>query len=130
MAPVREVKSYKIETAMIPQSLNRVMRWNRFRKTRERDTWAYAIFVLLGRKAAKDLRERAERKERMRICVTICNPRRYDDDNAHGACKIIFDACRQQGLIHDDRAEFLQQEVRQEKATAKTKHTVIEIGAA
>jgi hypothetical protein len=125
MAPI-----YKIETVMIPVSLNRVMRWNHHRKTRERDMWGEVLFVLLGREAVRDLRARAERKERMRICITICNPRRYDDDNAHGACKIIFDACRAQGLIHDDRDEFLQQVVRQEKAAAKTKHTVIEIGAA
>jgi hypothetical protein len=125
MAPI-----YKIETVMIPVSLNRVMRWHPKRKMRERDMWGEVLFVLLGREAVRDLRARAERKERMRICITICNPRRYDDDNAHGACKIIFDACRAQGLIHDDRDEFLQQVVRQEKATAKTKHTVIEIGAA
>ena len=121
---------YKVTAPFVPASLNRVIRWNHFRKTKERDMWSQAIFVLLGRVAASELRGRAERKERMRICITICNPRRYDDDNAHGACKIIFDACRAQGLIHDDRDEFLQQEVRQEKATARTKHTVIEIGVA
>lgn len=121
---------YKVTAPFVPASLNRVMYWHPQRKKREREMWAQAIFVLLGRAAASELRARAERKERMRICITICNPRRYDDDNAHGACKIIFDACRAQGLIHDDRDEFLQQEVRQEKATARTKHTVIEIGAA
>jgi hypothetical protein len=120
----------RIELPFVPASLNRVMYWHPQRKKREREMWANAIFVVLGRRTAKDLRERAGRKERMRIRVTICNPRRYDDDNAHGACKIIFDAIRSQGLIHDDRDEFLKQEVAQEHATSKTKRTIIEIGPA
>lgn len=113
----------------VPASLNRVMRWNPHRKKREREMWEKAIYVLLGQRNAQRLRYLAA-QERMRVCVTICNPRRYDDDNAHGACKVIFDACRNLGLARDDREEFLEQVVKQEKCPRKSRHTVIEIGSA
>lgn len=112
----------------VPASLNRVIRWNVHRKKREREMWEKAIVVLLGREATQDLRVLASLDRRMRVAVTICNPRRYDDDNAHGACKVVFDAIRNLGLVRDDREEFMEQVVRQEKCAGRQKCTLIEIG--
>lgn len=121
--------SYRITVpANVPASLNRVMRWNPQRKKREREMWERTIFVLLGQRAAADLRRHARFGEKMWARVTICNPRRYDTDNAHGACKIVFDAIRNLGLVKDDREEFLSQLVEQRKASGKDKCTIIEIG--
>lgn len=92
--------------------------------------WEKAIFVLLGQKVTGELRRMARLDTKMRVKVSICNPRRYDTDNAHGACKIVFDAIRNLGLVRDDREEFLEQIVEQEKWPAKLKHTRIEIGPA
>jgi hypothetical protein len=121
------VSGYRIEVPFVPESLNRVLRWHPQRKKREREMWEKAIFVVLGRVPVKNLREAAGRHQRLRVCVTICNPRRYDNDNAHGACKIVFDAIRNLALARDDNDEFMDQQVKQEPATRKTKHTVIEI---
>lgn len=114
----------------VPASLNRVIRWNHRRKTKERKMWEEAIAVLLGRRAISDLRLLSLKDTRMRVAVTICNPRRYDDDNAHGACKVVFDAIRNLGLVRDDRKEFMEQVVRQEHSTRRTRATVIEISEA
>ena len=123
--------TYRIKfNGTVPASLNRTLNWNYHRKTKERKMWADAIFVLLGRRAATDLVKRAERKERMRVCITICNSRRYDDDNARGGCKIIFDAIRSKGLIYDDRQEYLDQDVKQEPSSRADRGTIIEIGPA
>jgi hypothetical protein len=129
--PKEATLGYRIKfQGNVPASLNRVMRWNHFRKTQERLMWQKAIYALLGRSRAGYLQGMACDKVRMKVTVTICNSRRYDDDNAHGACKIVFDAMRQIGLIWDDREEFLEQVVKQEKCPGKLKCTVIEIGPA
>lgn len=116
-----------IELPFVPESLNRVLRWNPHRKKREREMWEKAIFVVLGRDQANILREFARCQRRLRVCVTICNARRYDDDNAHGACKVVFDAIRNLALAADDRKEFMEQEVLQQKSTRKAKRTVIDM---
>jgi hypothetical protein len=70
---------------------------------------------------------------KMRVVVTIHNSRAYDKDNAYGACKVIFDAMKILGLIFDDRPQFLEAEVKQEKCSRRGTmeyygpHTVIEI---
>ena len=114
----------------VPASLNQVMRWNPHRKRRERLMWMKAIHALLGGPTMVQLITLARNETRMRVRVTICNPRRYDKDNAYGACKIVFDAIRNLGLVYDDREEFMDQIVEQEKWPAKQKHTRIEIGPA
>jgi hypothetical protein len=114
----------------VPQSLNDYLRMNHHEKTGERKMWEQAIFVLLGRERVTTLRAMAARKQKMRVTVTICNSRQYDRDNTFGACKLIFDACKGLGLIHDDRQAFLDQQVRQEKCKRSDKATVIEIGPA
>jgi hypothetical protein len=125
------VSSYVIKfDGNVPTSLNRVIRWNVHRKKREREMWEKAIAVLLGRRAISDLRLKSLKETRMRVAVTICNPRRYDDDNAHGACKVVFDAIRNLGLVRDDREEFMEQVVKQEHSTIRSRATVIEISEA
>jgi hypothetical protein len=114
----------------VPSSLNEVLRMSHHEKKREREMWENAIFVVLGRERAKNLRFNAAAGLRMRVKITIHNSRQYDDDNMHGACKILFDAIRLLELIHDDRQEYLEQVVAQEKCPRKLKHTVIEIGPA
>ncbi len=64
---------------------------------------------------------------KMRVNVTIFNARTYDKDNAYGACKLIFDALKTLGLIVDDRKEWADIEVKQEKCKRKDKKTVIEL---
>ena len=120
----------RLEVPYVPASLNRVLRWNPKRKKRERDMWARDLYIVAGLKTAKALRELSAIKAKMGVCVTIHNPRRYDRDNAWGAAKIPIDALRQIDFIHGDTEEFLDSDVQQEKATAKTRKTVIELWAA
>jgi Holliday junction resolvase RusA-like endonuclease len=120
---------YKIVVpANVPASLNRVLRWHHRRKTKEREMWERTIAALLGRMALKRLRQVSVSGSKMWVRVTIFNPRRYDHDNAFGACKVIFDAIVRLGLAKDDCERDMAQFVLQEKAPGKEKRTQIEIG--
>jgi hypothetical protein len=115
----------------VPCSLNEVLRMSYHEKKREREMWENAIYIVLGQRRAADLRFNAGAGLRMRAKVTIHNSRQYDEaDNMWGACKIVFDAIKNLGLIHDDRKEFFEGQVEQVKCSRKLKHTVIEIGPA
>jgi hypothetical protein len=114
----------------VPASLNEVLRMSHHETKRVRETWLNTIFVVLGREKVMHLRLIAVAKTKMRVTITICNSRQYDKDNMYGACKIVFDAIKNLGLIYDDRKEFLDAHVEQEKCARKQKHTVIEIGPA
>jgi hypothetical protein len=112
----------------VPASLNRVLRWNPHRKKRERDMWARDLYIVAGLKQAKDLRECSVVKMKVRMVITIHNPKRYDRDNAWGAAKIPVDAMRQISFIHNDTEEFLDLDVKQE--TSPARFTVIEVRSA
>jgi hypothetical protein len=114
----------------VPASLNDVLRMSHHEQKREREMWVNAIYIVLGYGGAKFLRSLAEQKIRLQVTITIHNSRQYDKDNMYGACKIVFDAIKNLGFIHDDRKEFLDARVLQEKCSRKQKHTVIEIGPA
>lgn len=114
--------------ANVPASLNRVLRWHHRRKTKEREMWERTIAALLGRTQLKDLRQLAGTGVRMRVRVTIYNPRRYDKDNAYGAAKVVFDAVKALGCIQDDREEMADLIVDQQPTRGKDKRTQIEIG--
>ena len=119
--------SYRIVIPGVPASLNEVLRMSHHEKKRVRETWFNTIFVLLGREPVSRLRCDAKGCIKMRVTITIHNSRQYDKDNMYGACKIVIDAIKNLGLIHDDRPEFLDAQVRQEKCPRKLKHTVIEL---
>jgi hypothetical protein len=114
----------------VPASLNEVLRMSHHEKKRERSMWEESIYIVLGYGGAKFLRSLADQKIRLQVTITIHNSRQYDKDNMYGACKIVFDAIKNLGLIYDDRKEFLYAHVEQEKCARKQKHTVIEIGPA
>jgi hypothetical protein len=114
----------------VPCSLNEVLRMSHHEKKREREMWRNTIYIVLGHERAKNLRFNAGAGLRMRVAVTIYNSRQYDQDNMWGACKILFDAIKVLGLIHDDRKEFFEGSVEQVKCPRKLKHTIIEIGPA
>lgn len=114
----------------VPASLNDVLRMSHHEKKREREMWENSIYIVLGRERSVYLRLIAANKQKMRATITIHNARRYDDDNMYGACKLVFDAMKNIGLIHDDRQEFFEGHVVQEQCPRKMKHTVIEIGPA
>jgi hypothetical protein len=127
--------SYKIEVPDVPPSLNKVLRMHWAKKRDLRDVWnltlGYGCWA--GRQGVlnkKTLQGMVRDMTKMRVTVTLYNARQYDKDNAYGACKIIFDALKTNGLIVDDRAEFLEASVEQVKSTRKGKKTVIEIGPA
>lgn len=67
-----------------------------------------------------------KRKERVKI--TLCHSRFYDKDNAYAACKPVLDAMKQWNLIWDDRPQYLDLAVEQEKCPHKQRHTIIEMG--
>jgi hypothetical protein len=114
----------------VPASLNDVLRMSHREKKRVRETWFNTIFIVLGGERVRNLRFNAGAGLRMRVTITIHNSRQYDKDNMYGACKVVFDAIKNLGLIYDDRKEFLDAHVEQEKCPRKQKHTVIEIGPA
>ena len=114
---------WKIDVPDVPPSLNKVLRMHWARRRSLKDSWMAQIAVrarLAGWKVKPvDVKVRG--------IITIHNARTYDKDNAYGACKIIFDALKTLGLIVDDRKEWFDVDVRQEKCKRKDRHTVIEL---
>jgi hypothetical protein len=117
------VSSYTITVPDVPPSLNKVLRMHWAVKGALVVAWAEWIRACYGMPVPLA-------QGKMRVLITLHNSRQYDKDNAYGACKAIFDALKRLGAIVDDRDEWMDGAVRQEKSTRKDKHTVIEIGPA
>jgi hypothetical protein len=107
----------------VPPTLNRVLRMDLRDKRDLLSLWVLEIRAAMGE-------PKKVPQCKMRVVVTIHNSRAYDKDNAYGACKVIFDAMKILGLIFDDREQFLDAEVLQEKSSRTERHTVIEISEA
>lgn len=107
-----------------PPSLNKVLRMHWANKRKLNTRWQALVWALIPHKG-----NRWEQK-RKRVVLTLHHSRFYDKDNAYGACKVVVDAMRHCGFIVNDTAEWLDLSVEQEKCSHKTRHTVIEIGAA
>ena len=71
----------------------------------------------------------AGRQANRRVTITLYHSRLFDKDNSYGACKVIFDALKAQGLIVDDSPEWLDAIVEQKKCKHKERHTVIQLEA-
>ncbi len=108
----------------VPPSINKILRMHWTDKRDLLSLWILEIRGAMGDKVPP------VPQCKMRVVVTIHNSRAYDKDNAYGACKVIFDAMKILGLIFDDRDQFLEAEVKQEKSTRAERHTVIEISKA
>jgi hypothetical protein len=114
---------YQLTIPDVPPSLNKVLRMHWAKKGKLRDSWTMMIKgALLPIRPPQGVQ-----KAKMRVVITFYNARAYDRDNAFGAGKVIFDVLRRLNLIFDDRPEWLDAEVRQEKSTRKDKRTVIEV---
>lgn len=121
--------SYTITIPDVLPSLNDKGRaWGKTYRLKKQ--WAGEIYVLLGIRAMTELRRLANAQARMRLTITVSNAREYDDDNKRYTEKVICDALKQLGAIHDDRREFLERKLYWVKCKRADKKTVIEIGEA
>ena len=121
--------TYSFSTPSVPPSLNKYLRMHFHAKKKLKIAWQNEFYAL-DRQGFQLLRACAEAQRKVRMTITIHNARQYDQDNAYGSVKVIVDATKDVGLIHDDRKEFLDLRVYQEPSTRKEKRTVIEIGPA
>lgn len=102
-----------------PPSLNKVLRMHWAKKRGLLQAWRWMIrATFVGSIVCNGKR---------RVKITLHHSRLYDKDNAYGACKVIFDALKAEGFIVDDRKEWLEATVEQEKCPHKERHTIVEI---
>lgn len=111
----------RMEIKAIPPSLNKVLNMHFRAKTDLKANWR----ALIRTQVIPGTYPAAEGKRRVR--VTLHHSRLYDDDNAAGACKVIFDALRAWKLIRDDSRKYLEQHIEQVKCPHRERKTVIEI---
>jgi hypothetical protein len=128
MAPDSQM-TYSFSTPSVPPSLNKYLRMHYRTKKKLKVAWQNEFYAL-DRRGFQLLTACAQAQRKMRMTITIHNARQYDRDNSFGACKVIVDATKAVGLIHDDREEFLDLCVKQEPSTRKERHTTVEIGPA
>jgi hypothetical protein len=117
-----EARALILRVTDVPPSLNKVLRMHWAKKRGLLEAWRWMIKAAFGQPGACD--------GKRRVKITLFHSRFFDKDNAYGACKVIFDALKAEGFIVDDRAEWLEATVEQEKCKHKERHTVIEIEAA
>jgi Holliday junction resolvase RusA-like endonuclease len=116
--------SYKLTIPRIPCSPNALLGKHWSAKRKEKEDWQLQIFVAINDMLGI---AKIKAKGKMRVTITLYNARQYDRDNCWGSVKPILDAMVALGLLVDDRAEFCELEVRQEKSSRKDKRTVIEV---
>ncbi len=115
----------KLTIPDIPPSLNKVLRMHWAKKRGLLRAWIWMIRTsgIFGNSLV------AFAGGRRRVRITLHHSRLYDKDNAYGACKVIFDALKAEGLIMDDSAKWLEAIVEQEKCPHKQRHTIVELEA-
>ena len=106
----------------LPPSLNKVLRMHWRKRKALLQAWMWMVRIALGQPLVAC-------QTKQRVTITLYHSRLFDKDNAYGACKVIFDALKAQGLIVDDSPEWLEASVKQEKCKHKERHTVIELEA-
>ena len=117
---------FVIDVPSIPPGLNKVLRMHWATKSNMSKAWLSFMFLFPFEQRMK-LHHWANAKCRMKITVTFHHSRMFDKDNLYGTAKVIFDAFKHAGYIHDDRPEFLLQDVHQKKCAHKARHTTIAI---
>ncbi len=116
---------YRLSIPRVPLSPNKLLGKHWSAKAKEKKLWENEIWYACGASSWSPALGR-----KTRVTITLYNARQYDRDNAWGACKPILDAMKALGLIVDDRAEFCDLKVRQERSSRKEKKTVIEVAPA
>jgi Holliday junction resolvase RusA-like endonuclease len=107
----------------IPTSTNQLerMHWAVKKRLRSQLQWELtAALADVGRKLPPLLYGKAAPKRR--VTITAYRPRRLDQDNATGGCKVLLDAMRDIGLIRNDSPKWLELVVNQaiEKRDCRT----------
>lgn len=102
----------------VPPSLNEYLRMNIYARNKLKYVWrGYVLAYVIRTGADREFwRKLREAKTKLKIEVTFHHSREFDKDNAYGAAKVLFDALKGQGVIFDDRSEFLEQIVTQQKS--------------
>ena len=113
---------YCLSIPRVPLSPNKLLGKHWSAKAKEKKAWVNEIWFACGTRHWS-----LALGQRMRVTITLYNARQYDRDNAWGACKPILDAMKALGLIVDDRAEWCDLTVKQERSTRKDKRTVIQV---
>lgn len=113
----------RLEIQACPPSLNKVLRMH---WTKKRSLWNDWRVDVRGAMPEVVLRPIVK----MRCKITLAHSRLYDQDNAYGAVKPVVDALKEWKLIVDDKPEYLELTVEQEKCPHKQRHTIIELEAA
>jgi hypothetical protein len=120
---------YAITVPHVPPSLNEQgWHWGKTHKLKR--LWTKDLWILGGIIWGMKLRRLAEAKAKMRVSITLCSSREYDDDNKRYAEKIIYDALQQNGMIYRDSPEFVERKLYWKKCPHKERRTVVEIGPA
>lgn len=104
----------------IPPSINKVLRMHWAKRFRLKDAWRLMIRAGFGNHPKP-------RPVRQKVKITLWHSRAFDKDNAYGACKVVFDAMKAEGLIVDDSSDWLDASVEQAKCSHKERHTIIEM---
>jgi hypothetical protein len=110
----------EMQIADIPPSINKVLRMHWTKRKALLEAWGWMVRVAWGHPLVVTNGKR-------RVTITLHHSRFYDQDNAYGACKVIFDALKSQGFLVDDSPEWLEAIVKQEKCKRKERRTVIEL---
>ncbi len=101
-------------------SLNVTDRQHWAAKKKERNHWASLI---LGKIRQHDIQKATGKR---RLTITRVNTRLLDNDNLYGGAKGLVDELRLFGLVIDDKPEFCELIVQQEKcANGLSPHTVV-----
>ena len=105
----------------VTPSLNETDRWHWAVKRRHRNEWAA---LLLGQIRRQGL---TKAKGKRRVTITrVCRGGGLDMDNCIGGVKMLLDEIKTFGLVIDDRPEFCELIVLQEKPqTGLANHTVV-----
>jgi len=112
----------EMQVSDVPPSLNKVLRMHWRKRQGLLHAWMWMVRIALGHPLTACNGKR-------RVTITLHHSRLFDQDNSYGACKVIFDALKAQGLIVDDSPEWLDAHVEQKKCKHKERHTVIKLEA-
>ena len=118
--------TFTVDIPGVPPSANETLRMHFGRRHRLKLDWMKYMY-LFDPHARSVLRDWADAKVKLAVEITLHHARMYDKDNSYGACKVIFDALRDTGLIFDDKPKYLDQTVWQQKCPNRKRHTTIEI---
>lgn len=114
----------KLEIPDVPPSLNKVLNMHWRTKRKLQSDWAWLVLAATNKQQRIELKYSLVKK---RVRITLHHSRLYDTDNAYGACKVLFDALKNNGFLVDDNELWLLSTVEQEKCPHKKRHTIIDM---